>query len=601
MGILEYLDKKPRSWLFVLSVGLAVLVGIIDYLTGVQVSFSVFYTIPVSMMAWYIGLRYGAFVSILCTLEWLAADLQDTYTHPFTPYWNALMRLTVFLLIALILSKLRVTVERERKAQQAALLASRVKSEFLANMSHEIRTPMNAVIAMSDLVAPLLTTPDGRKYAEILKTEGEHLLRIINDILDLSKVEAGMFEFEKKDFDLLRLVDRLVSAQSVRAAEKGLTLACAIDPDVPPRVIGDADCLRRVLLNIIGNSIKFTERGEIRVRVERDPNRSAPGQIRFSVSDTGIGISPEKLDVIFERFATADPSLTRQHGGTGLGLHISRILAQGMGGRIAAKSATGRGSTFHVTIPLEAHTRPVVKVSEPPPEDIDWAPALNRGARPIRILLAEDIKSNRVVVEAYLKGITHEMDIAEDGREALAKFQSRAYDLVLMDVQMPVMDGYTAVREIREWERRNGSTPTPIVALTAHALKEEAERSLAVGCDAHLTKPLTRPTLLKCIHDLTRSLPQGRVDPALEHLIPQFLADMREHLKEMEEAVARNDFETVRRLGHGIKGCGGSYGFPELSAGGRAIEEGAKNKNAEEVRARLREFTNCLQAVEVRR
>jgi len=235
----------------------------------------------------------------------------------------------------------------------------------------------------------------------------------------------------------------------------------------------------------------------------------------------------------------------------------------------------------------------------------DWAFSVNTGRRPIRILLAEDIRSNRVVVEAFLKGVHHEMDAAENGEIAVQKFKSQKYDIVLMDVQMPVMDGYMATREIRQWELQNGSTPTPIIALTAHALKEETQKSLAAGCDAHLTKPLDKAVLLKSIHDFTKSLrpppapPQVRPDAGLQHLIPQFLEDMRGYDREMRAALDRGDFDTIHRLGHGIKGCGGSYGFPELSECGRLIEEGAKKKDAGEIRRRLDEFSNYVQDVEI--
>lgn len=605
MGILDYLDKKPRSWLLVFGLALASIVGTLDYLTGVQVSFSVFYTIPVAMMAWYIGLRYGILFSFICTFEWLFADLRETFAHPFIPYWNAIMRFVVFLLIALILSKLRDTVESERKAQQAAALVARVKSEFLANMSHEIRTPMNSVIAMSDLIVPHISTAEGKKYADILKMEGDHLLRIINDILDLSKVESGLYEFEKKNFDLHQLVDRTAAAKTVRARDRGLAFAYQIAPDVPRGLVGDQESLRRVLVNLIGNSIKFTEKGEIRLRVEKEPNGTVPGHIRFSVTDTGIGIPPEKMDAIFERFTTVDPSLTRKYGGTGLGLNISKKLVEGMGGRLFAESVPGRGSTFFFSIPFEISTEPFAKMSEPPPEEIDWALSVNNSRRPIRILHAEDIRSNRVVVEAFLKGVHQEMDDAENGEIAVQKFKSKKYDIVLMDVQMPVMDGYRATREIRQWELQTGSTPTPIIALTAHALKEEAQKSLAAGCDAHLTKPLDKAVLLKCIHDFTKSLrpppapPHVRMDAGLKHLIPQFLEDMRGYDREMRAALDRSDFDTIHRLGHGIKGCGGSYGFPGISECGRLIEEGAKKKDAGEIRRRLDEFSNDVQDVEI--
>ncbi len=590
------------------------LVGIVDYGTGVQISFAVFYTIPVALVSWFVGLRYGLIISMLCSLEWLLSDLKATYTQPFIPFWNASMRLTIFILITVILSKLKIALELERKAREAANQASRIKSEFLANMSHEIRTPMNSIIAMSDLLSESPSPVEFKKYAHILKNEGNHLLKLINDILDLSKVEAGLFEFQKTNFDLHQLVEHLASFMAVRAREKGLTISYRIMSDVPSRIVGDEECLRRILINLLGNSIKFTETGEIRLQVENDPAHPKAGSIRVSVSDTGIGIPPEKTDAIFERFTTIDPSLARKHGGTGLGLNISRKLVEGMGGRIWAESRLGQGSTFYFSIPFGIQTNPIEKTADPALDVADLISSISEDQRPLRILLAEDYKSNQVIIQSFLRKTQYQLDIVEDGAAAVLKFKSGTYDLVLMDVQMPGMDGYTATTAIREWEQERGLNPTPILALTAHALKDEAERSLKVGCNAHLTKPITKFTLFKNIYECTKSWqpypekpgrretdqkPPVRVDPDISPLIPDFLEEMRHSCKSVELALDRNDYETVQTAGHQIKGCGGSYGFPAITNFGRSIEDAALKKNGEDIRKQIQEFLNYLEKVEV--
>ena len=496
--------------------------------------------------------------------------------------------------------------EELKTRNQEVERATRAKSDFLAAMSHEIRTPMNAIIGMAELLCQTELTSDQRKYVEVFQRAGENLLKLINDILDLSKVESGKTELESVDFDLADLIAKVAEMMKVKAANKGLTVRYRIAPDVPTGLIGDPGRLQQVLINLLGNSMKFTERGGLEVAVELNPESAVPGDLRFAVSDTGIGIPADKLDVIFEDFTQADSSTTRKYGGTGLGLSISRQFVALMHGRIWVESTLGTGSTFYftATFGVQAAQAPAAEAMRQSPK---VAPAAEAGIAPgLRILLADDSDDNRFLILSYLKGTESSIDIAENGRIAVQKFQPGAYDLLLMDVEMPVMDGYTATRTIRRQEQEARAEPTPILALTAHAFQEAVNRSLEAGFTAHLVKPIRRSTLLEAIAKHART---PRIDPrptkirvtvdaSLEDLIPNFLDKRRKDLPKLTEALRTGDFETIRRLGHNLKGTGAGYGFPALSEIGTAIEEGAKANNGGAIQVKVDELTRYLEQVE---
>lgn len=660
----------------------------------------------------------------------------------------------------LFTTELEATV-RERtaeleKAKERAESANRAKTDFVAHVSHEIRTPLTAILGMTELLCQSELSEEQRHYVEIFRSSGNNLLVLINDLLDCSKIASGRLQLEKLEFDLEEIVFHAVDLVAVQARSKNIQLLARIDPVLPTSFIGDPTRLTQVLVNLLGNAIKFTDSGEVFLDVRVAPAESR-ACVEFSVSDTGVGIPQEKIESIFEAFNQQDSTITRRYGGTGLGLAISRQIVESMGGDLSASSAPEQGSTFRFSIPMAAAVdqtpqddRParnashaertlivtgsqrqaavleemlrhrglnptlaasieqayseisearakqhpfsaamvdeslllshqsevLLKIRKAAPETalvllaegprsprskhigsiegiamkpvrpsevfqilqsavnrdreekgrslsngtIDPAarPSALSDARRARLLIADDVSHNRFLLDRYLRDLSVEISFAEDGESAVQKFREETFDLILMDVQMPVMDGLSATRAIRALERERATTPIAILALTASARPEDQQASLMAGCDAHLSKPISRKELVNAV---TRYLPSDRppappnpdtkpqasagegkqtrttLEDELQELVPEYLSSVRVCAEKMVHLLGSSQFDNIQRLAHNIRGTGASYGFPELTRLAAAIERSAQSRDPHTVESELAQITSFLNGI----
>lgn len=394
-----------------------------------------------------------------------------------------------------VAERMRATKELEQ-ARDAAEIASRAKSEFLANMSHEMRTPLNSIIGGAEFLEGASFEPDQKRCLEMVRQAGDSLLELVNDLIDLSRIEAGQLELHRDTFSLAEVMEGVVSMLSIQAGRKQLVFKLDLAPDLPDLVVGDRGRIRQIMLNLVGNAIKFTDSGGfVSVAVSCVSRSSDSVEVRFVVRDSGIGIAADKIDTIFESFTQADSSITRRFGGSGLGLAISRRLVGAMGGTLSVESSPGVGSAFSYSVYFGRAANGGDTAKD---RTTDAQPLVETGLRsdgPARILLVDDSRENRDLMRLMMSRFPLSIDEAYDGHQALELFEINRYDLILMDIQMPIMDGFTATRRIRDAEQHRGLPRTPVVALTAHAYEADIRACMEAGCDDHFAKPFKKKTL----------------------------------------------------------------------------------------------------------
>jgi signal transduction histidine kinase/AmiR/NasT family two-component response regulator/HPt (histidine-containing phosphotransfer) domain-containing protein len=519
--------------------------------------------------------------------------------------------------------QLREAMVRQERLAQEAEQANQAKGQFLANMSHEIRTPLNGIIGCTELILKSDSLAATRELARVSLDESEHLLHLINNVLDYSKIEAGKIELEQLSFDLFELMESVIGGLKLQAEAKGIRLEIQMAGGPEPRVIGDPLRMRQVLINLVNNAIKFTRQGSVTIALSRVDSATAEGRqtLCFSIIDTGIGIPTERQADIFKRFTQVDAGTTRRFGGTGLGTTIAYQLVELMGGRLTVESQPGKGATFAFIIEMALDTR-APEVGEKPPESLDAAPA---AAIVGSILVAEDTPVNQMVIRQHLEAQGHVVIIVGNGREAVAACRTQRFDLILMDVQMPEMDGLEATRQIKA--EMKAPWRTPIVALTANTDTKTMADCQAVGMEAVLTKPIRRQPLLDAVaHWLLRfqserkategsapaaALPVDWVkqapdvapldwaaalyefgEPEIVHeVVDQLMQSVPGYLEEINFALGRGNFDQIRLCSHAIKGGAATVEAKPLSTVAAELEDQCKQAVPQGVAATVARLT----------
>lgn len=489
----------------------------------------------------------------------------------------------------------RLLVEdRLRRDLENADAASRAKSELLARVSHELRTPLNSILGMCEVLSEARLDPTHRNCIETINQSGETLLRLIDDVLDISRMDSGRMSLHNIPFEPARLLRETAEAIAPLAAKKALRLHVRMDPNLPDTTLGDPLALRRILGNLADNAVKFTERGEVELIAELVSPGSDADRLFFRVRDTGVGVDPRDHQAIFEPFATA-PGSERVRSGAGLGLAVASKLAGLLGGQILLESRPGFGSLFTLDLPLKRHPSAAAEAPLALPCGVS-NPEEPAGASPQaacasgttdtttqRILVAEDNQGNRDVISLFLKGSPFTADMAVNGAEAVERFRPGTYAAVLMDIDMPVMDGFAATREIRRLETEAGAPPTPIIVLTAHDLPEFRRIMIEAGCTDFLVKPVRKARLFEALphngpkHSAFIEVEAGHDPPPPEvvRLLPVFFSIQTRNLDKMRHALAQNDLDILRIMGHGLRGSALTYGVESMAELGATIEKAA--------------------------
>jgi PAS domain S-box-containing protein len=534
-------------------------------------------------------------------------------------------QLTNFISTQTDISERKVRESELRRAKEESELANRAKSQFLANMSHEIRTPLNGILGFTELlrVAGGISEAERQDYLQSISTSGRHLLTLINDILDISKIEAGHLLVETVRCSPHQIIAEVVSVLRVPAQEKGVCLDYRWESGVPDSILSDPLQLKQLLMNLLGNAIKFTEQGSVIVVAALNANRDAQ-LLHIEVRDTGMGIASDKLDMIFEPFAQADSSVTRKHGGTGLGLAISQRIVEALGGELKVESEVGRGSTFSATIATGDLS--TIKILEKPPQeiigDVIHQESTTSSLTGINILLVEDGDTNRTLLRVTLSRNGATVATAENGKVALHLAAEQEFDVILMDMQMPIMDGYNAARILRD-----RGFAKPIIALTAHAMKGDREKCEEAGCSGYLTKPINLDTLVQTVRQATTATAgdssatqphaSGRTmlaatqvptavrsslpvdDPEIGAIVREFVEKLSGQIEHMEAAITSHSYAELASLAHWLKGAGGTVGFDCFTEPAHQLERFAKEGNDAEIGGTIRQLRSLQQAVVV--
>lgn len=563
--------------------------------------------------------------SISRALIYRTGDLLDhvTSTNPLE-FWPRAIVGIVFLgcgFYGQFLLRRRKRIEAElRKAKIAAEAGAQAKSEFLANMSHEIRTPMTAILGYGEMMMDAEQTAEERNQClAIVRRNGEHLLELINDILDVSKIEASKFMIEPSPCSIPSVVADVVNTMNARAHQKGVALSVEYAGPLPETIQTDGARVRQALMNLVGNAVKFTDEGSVRVVVSLVDQWRGGAAISIQVVDTGVGISSEALGRLFEPFVQGDTSTSRKYGGTGLGLVITRHIANLLGGDVDVTSTLKEGSTFTLTIP----TGPLagVKMLDDPAKVIrEAAPDKAKASVPralvgLRVLLAEDGEDNQRLISMVLRKAGAEVAVAANGVFAVASAMSAKYDVVLMDMQMPEMDGYQATASLR----RQGYEG-PILALTAHAMASDRERCVAAGCNDYLSKPIDRAHLVSTVAEfggvaveagdaqseaVAAALSDGGDvivcelgdDCDVAEVIDLFVVGLGTKVQSMREALNNGCYGEVGNMAHQLKGAGGTFGYPQITEAARDVESAARGEDAEGAHLALSDLDTICRAV----